>query len=181
MSTLPITRIPKERLNSLSYFDAVKRPDERVLFEGKIHWMVYVAPAIVATIGLLTFNLLSAIVFILAFFLFVRAYNRRNTTEIVITDKRVLLKKYLFARSAQQINLSKIETVDLIQSVFQRMFGSGYIIIRGTGGTWEPIGPVEKPVDLRNASEWGDDIAAKHPSQRWASRCDRASNKQGVR
>jgi uncharacterized membrane protein YdbT with pleckstrin-like domain len=153
----------------LAYFDRVKRPDEQVVFRGKIHWMIYLPALFWGALGVtlvlespalgnaiskpLSFPaILCGFLFLL--FAFVRwagAFYRRLTTEIYVTDKRVLVKRHLIARRTQEMNLSKVETVDVRQSIIQRLLGAGFVAVIGTGGSWEPFGPVESPLKLRNA------------------------------
>jgi uncharacterized membrane protein YdbT with pleckstrin-like domain len=147
----------------MSYFDRVKRLDEQIRFRGKIHWLIYWRAGLCATlgtvmwIGRLTLNLptlfwwFGLALMVIAFIQWAQAFYVRWTTEIFVTDKRVLVKRYLIARRTQEINLSKVETVDLRQSVIQRLLGAGFIAVIGTGGSLEPIGPVAAPVQLRNA------------------------------
>ena len=79
------------------------------------------------------------------------AWWRRLTTEIIVTDMRVIWKRNWVAVKTREINLSKIETVDIRQSIFDRLVGSGTVVMIGTGGSWEPVWPVAKPRVLRNA------------------------------
>ena len=73
------------------------------------------------------------------------------TTEMVITDKRVILKTGFVSRKTFEINLSKVETVIVDQSVFDRLFGSGSIKVVGTGGSSEPFKYIDKPLEFRRA------------------------------
>ena len=79
------------------------------------------------------------------------AWWRRLTTEIVVTDLRVIWKRNWLAVKTREINLSKIETVDIRQSIFDRLIGAGSVVMIGTGGSWEPLWPIAKPRALRNA------------------------------
>ena len=63
------------------------------------------------------------------------AWWRRLTTEIIVTDKRVIWKRNWVAVKTREINLSKIETVDIRQSIFDRLIGSGTVVMIGTGGS----------------------------------------------
>jgi uncharacterized membrane protein YdbT with pleckstrin-like domain len=101
--------------------------------------------------GTIIFTLFGALFVLKAFFSWAGAFYRRLTTEIFVTDKRVLIKRHLIARRTQEMNLSKVETVDVRQSIVERLLGAGFIAVIGTGGSWEPIGPVGSPVKLRNA------------------------------
>jgi uncharacterized membrane protein YdbT with pleckstrin-like domain len=76
---------------------------------------------------------------------------RRATTEIVVTDRRVLFKTGIVGRRTAEMNISKIETVDVLQGVWGRMLGFGTVLVRGTGAGLEPLKRVAAPVALRNA------------------------------
>jgi uncharacterized membrane protein YdbT with pleckstrin-like domain len=80
-----------------------------------------------------------------------RSWFVRVTTEIVVTDKRVIHKVGWIARHTEEINVSKVETVDVTQGVLERVLGSGTVLIRGIGGSWEPLRRVASPLRLRNA------------------------------
>ena len=92
-----------------------------------------------------------AILLLLAATTALDAWWRRLTTEIIVTDMRVIWKRNWIAVKTREINLSKIETVDIRQSIFDRLIGSGTVVMVGTGGSWEPVWPVAKPRILRNA------------------------------
>jgi uncharacterized membrane protein YdbT with pleckstrin-like domain len=80
-----------------------------------------------------------------------REWLRRATTKIVITDHRVLFKVGLIWRSTQEMNITKIESVDVDQGIWGRIPGFGSIKVHGTGGGWEPLRDVDDPVAMRNA------------------------------
>jgi uncharacterized membrane protein YdbT with pleckstrin-like domain len=47
------------------------------------------------------------------------------------------------------MNLNKIETVNVDQSIWGRIFGFGTITIVGTGGTRELVDSISKPLEFR--------------------------------
>lgn len=57
------------------------------------------------------------------------------TTEIALTNKRVIIKKGLLRRDADELRISKIEFVKVNQSITGRILGYSTISIVGTGGT----------------------------------------------
>jgi len=73
----------------------------------------------------------------------------RWTDEFVITNKRIIIKTGLIARKTVEMNLSKIETVNVDQSIFGRIFGYGKITIVGTGGTREWFPNIKNPLKFR--------------------------------
>jgi uncharacterized membrane protein YdbT with pleckstrin-like domain len=87
---------------------------------------------------------------LLALFTWLRAAIRRATTELAVTDRRVIYKSGLLARHTLEMNRSKVESVDVDQSILGRMFGFGTIVVRGTGGSLEPMRMVSDPLRFRS-------------------------------
>ena len=75
---------------------------------------------------------------------------RQATTELVLTDRRVIYKTGLFKRHTMEMNRSKVETVGVDQSVLGRLLNYGTVIVRGTGGSLEPIRKIDDPLTFRN-------------------------------
>ena len=145
-----------------AYYKKLVRPNEIVLHIGKLHWRVYlralalllIGAALIGAGGALQGPPLTIIGFLLllvAAVVALDAWWRRLTTEIIVTNMRVIWKRNWIAVKTREINLSKIETVDIRQSVFDRLIGAGAVVMIGTGGSWEPVWPVAKPRVLRNA------------------------------
>ncbi len=82
---------------------------------------------------------------------FLSAWFVRVTTEIVVTDKRIIHKVGWIARRTEEINITKVETVDVAQGIVGRIFDFGTVLIKGIGGSWEPLRRVASPLQLRNA------------------------------
>jgi len=74
---------------------------------------------------------------------------RRASTEIVVTTRRVLIKTGILERRTIELLLSKIESVDVTESVSGRMLGFGRVVLRGTGGTPETFERVANPLEFR--------------------------------
>jgi uncharacterized membrane protein YdbT with pleckstrin-like domain len=79
-----------------------------------------------------------------------RAFIRRTTTELAVTDHRVIYKRGLLARHTIEMNRDKVESVDVDQSLLGRIFGYGTIVVRGTGGSLEPIRNIGDPLTFRS-------------------------------
>src|SRR5687768_18417869 len=56
-----------------------------------------------------------------------------KTTEIAITNKRIIAKFGFISRSTIEINLPKVESVQVDQGVMGRMLDYGTIIVAGAG------------------------------------------------
>ena len=78
------------------------------------------------------------------------AFIRRATTELAVTDHRVIYKTGLLSRHTIEMNRDKVESVDVDQTVAGRIFGYGTIVVRGTGGSLEPIRNIADPLTFRS-------------------------------
>ena len=151
----------------MAYHTKVLQPDETVKEISRLHWSIYrpaillaviaIAIAVVAVIVVQqepqrTYCLYAAaVVAVLALLAFMGEWIRRRSTEIVVTDRRVIYKRGLLSRYTAEMNISKIETVDVMQSIGGRIFNYGTVLIRGTGSSIEPLRGIGAPLRLRNA------------------------------
>ncbi len=103
---------------------------EQVEYETSYHWIIF-------------FNLRAL------FTLFIAPIFDRWTSEFAITNKRVIIKIGWISRKTVELNLSKIESVNVDQSFWGRIFGYGDIRIIGTGGTREVFLKLAKPLEFR--------------------------------
>ena len=98
----------------------------------------------------LAFGIAAVIFALLALGAGVRAFVRRATTELAVTDHRVIYKTGLLARHTIEMNRDKVESVDVDQTLLGRILGYGTIIVRGTGGSLEPIRMIGDPLTFRS-------------------------------
>jgi uncharacterized membrane protein YdbT with pleckstrin-like domain len=78
------------------------------------------------------------------------AWWRRLTTEVTVTDNRIIYKRGFIRRHSFEMNMNKVESVHVNQSVFGRLFDYGDILIRGTGSSFEPLRLIARPLEFRN-------------------------------
>jgi len=83
--------------------------------------------------------------------LFIIPLIQSYTDEFVITNKRVIVKKGLIAIWTLEMNLQKIETVNVEQSIPGRLLGYGCLTLIGTGGTREKFNCIKSPIKFRKA------------------------------
>ena len=147
----------------MSYLARVLQPDETVRYRGKIHWLVYWPAALFLLVviaglyGYVTYAehqtiAIAAMLLGAAGFLagWLRGFIKRWSTEIAVTNRRVIFKEGLVARRTFEMNMDKIESVDVLQSVWGRIFGYGTIIVRGVGSGMEPLKGISAPIEFRN-------------------------------
>lgn len=77
----------------------------------------------------------------------------KATTEICLTSDRLILKRGMVARHVSEISVDRIEGVDVFQGIFGRIFGFGYVMVRGMGVGEIVLPQMEGPIDFRKAIE----------------------------
>jgi len=75
----------------------------------------------------------------------------RVSTVIAVTNHRLICKNGLIARHTVEMNLDKIESVDVDQTFLGRIFAFGKVTIRGVGTTIDPVRGIADPIGLRQA------------------------------
>lgn len=97
---------------------------------------------------------------ILAFFVFVMGLFRyahmmivKATTEIAVTNKRLVYKRGLVARYVGEINVDRVEGVNVLQGIFGRIFNFGRIMVRGMGIGEIVLPSIADPLKFRRAIE----------------------------
>lgn len=106
--------------------------NEKVAFEARLHWVIF-------------FTLRSF------FTLTIAAWLERWLSEFVITNRRIIIKTGFIARNTFEMNLSKIESVNVDQSVMGRILNYGSVTIIGSGGTKETFHNISHPIEFRKA------------------------------
>jgi len=148
----------------MKYLQRVLQPGETVVHESRLHPLIFLpallllALAIALLVASMQFTgdvkiglqAAAAIFAVFAIASWARAAIRRATTELAVTDRRVIYKAGLLARHTLEMNRSKVESVDVDQSILGRIFGFGTIIVRGTGGSLEPIRMISDPLTFRS-------------------------------
>jgi len=146
----------------MRYIERILQPGETLVYSGKIHWVIYVPAILLSLIALALLTLvksgptgMSWLIGSIAFWVaaavtFASAWFRRWTTEIDVTDRRIVYKRGLIKRHTVEMNMDKVESVDVDQSVMGRLLNYGDITIRGTGVGIEPLHGIGSPLEFRN-------------------------------
>lgn len=148
----------------MKYVEEVLQPGEKVLFVSTIHWLIYLPGVALLLAGLgLWFSTLhgesnhpilwaGALLLLAGGLLSVaRAWFRRWTTEIAVTNRRIILKRGFIRRQTVEMNMDRVESVDVSQSIPGRIFDYGDVLVRGVGVGLEPLHMIDSPIRLRNA------------------------------
>jgi len=150
----------------MRYVRRVLQPGETIVYTTRLHWLIYSQTLVLMIISIILLGAglsindnqnitmvlgIGAVVFaLIALFTGLRAFIRRAATELAVTDHRVIYKTGLLSRHTIEMNRDKVESVDVDQSLFGRIFGYGTVVVRGTGGSLEPIRNIGEPLTFRS-------------------------------
>jgi uncharacterized membrane protein YdbT with pleckstrin-like domain len=109
----------------MSYIEESLSSGEKVEGLFRFHWFAWVPIWLWLVLGLITFGL----TWLIALYEFLRL----RCTEQGVTNKRVILKKGIVSRKSEEMKVTSIETVEIDQGVWGRIFGFGTIKVTGRG------------------------------------------------
>jgi uncharacterized membrane protein YdbT with pleckstrin-like domain len=125
-----------------SYVEKALVQGEQVLYLGRISlWSLFPQ---------LFFGVLLTPV-VVGLFLLVPALVKYRSTELAVTNKRVIAKSGLVSRHTIELNVAKIESVQVEQGVLGRMFNYGSIVVAGGGNPFEQVAGIANPLGFRRA------------------------------
>lgn len=87
---------------------------------------------------------------LVALFRLIKVGIYKYSTEVAVTNKRVIAKFGFIEREVIELPLTKVESVIIDQSVLERVLGSGSIGVRGTGTGMAPVRYIDNPLEFRN-------------------------------
>ncbi|MGC1466487.1 MAG: PH domain-containing protein [Pseudolabrys sp.] len=143
----------------MRYIDHILQPGETVLRTSTVHWIVYLPgvalevlalAALIAGSALPLFMPIAAVCAVAGLALLFRGWFQRWTTEIDVTDRRIVYKRGFIRRHTVEMNMDKVESVDVDQSIMGRLFDYGDIVVRGVGVGLEPLRNIEAPLEFRS-------------------------------
>jgi uncharacterized membrane protein YdbT with pleckstrin-like domain len=108
-----------------------------------------------------TLKIVSFLVFILSVLKFAQMMIVKATTEIGVTDTRLVYKRGLVARAVGEINIDRIEGVNVLQGILGRIFGYGRVMVRGMGVGEVVLPPIAQPIRFKKAIEKARSLAKK--------------------
>ena len=159
----------------MSYVNSVLQPGERIIIRGHLHWIVYWHAILFLVLGIVLVSWekaggmgegmisYTAIAFAVLFVLsFLHGWFIRWITEIAVTDRRIIYKRGFINRHTEEMNMDKVASVDVDQSILGRILDYGTLHVIGTGGSQpaddgtkprgiEHLHRIASPLALRNA------------------------------
>jgi membrane protein YdbS with pleckstrin-like domain len=146
----------------ISYVERILQPGEQIRHISSIHWIVYWAGVGVTVLAAVAYWLsetrpltrlwlyTACALALVAVALLVQEWFTWWVTEIAVTNRRVIYKKGFIWRRTNEMNMDKVESVQVDQSILGRMLNYGTVTILGTGEGFETLRTIAGPIKPRN-------------------------------
>jgi uncharacterized membrane protein YdbT with pleckstrin-like domain len=143
-----------------SYVESVLAPGERVVHHAAIsHWNYAFSYLVgIVCLGIAASALASnsqgrapiaGAAALIGLAIILIAAIRRATTELVLTDRRIIAKRGFIRRDTVEMNLGKVESLHVNQGLLGRLLDFGDVTVVGTGSSLEPLRGISQPLELR--------------------------------
>ena len=124
----------------MSYIDESLVAGETILHRGRVSWW--------SQFGLVLLGVVTLIVVVGLIFL-AWAWVRVRSTEVAITNRRVIAKFGFIKRHTVEINLDKVEALRVEQGFWGRLLNYGTIFVSGAGTSVAPFPDIADPLVFR--------------------------------
>lgn len=126
-----------------SYVQSTLINNEKAIYEAKLSIWAKL-PTLILGFFLLFFYGAGLIVFLLVYLQYI-------STELAFTNKRVIAKFGFISRQTVELNIQKVESLQVTQGILGRIFNFGTIIISGAGNPQAPIPGISDPMAFRRS------------------------------
>jgi uncharacterized membrane protein YdbT with pleckstrin-like domain len=150
----------------MSYIEKTLMPHETIRAQANLHWKLYVPGSLVLVLGIAMVPVSRAaagIVLLIASVVLLRAYIKVATTELAVTNRRVVAKFGFLRRTTVELLHAKVESLRVEQTIPGRIFNFGSILIHGTGGATTPIPDIANPLAFRTRALTIIDESSRQP------------------
>ncbi len=124
-----------------SYVESVIGSGEKVEYEAQV--------SIWSFLPLFFLGLLLMLFYGLGLVFWAIAILRYLTTELVITDKKIISKFGFIQRDTIEMLLPKIESIQVNQSILGRILNYGSVVVSGAGNPQAPVPGIANPIEFR--------------------------------
>lgn len=130
---------------------------ERVIKRASVSWLSFLPRILIAAFLMMPYftnpamqeNAFSFAFMLIGAYLFLSAAIYIFTTELALTNKRIIAKFGFISRKTIELRLEKVESLSINQGIFGRLLNFGSVVVNGTGGTSTPIPSIDSPLDFR--------------------------------
>lgn len=129
----------------MGYIEESLSQDEEIKATFRLHW--------VAKLWLYLWLVLAIPSLGVTLFLALWEWLKLRNIEQGVTSKRVIYKSGIISRQSDEMKISSIETVEIVQSVWGRLLGFGTVKVTGRGVSDLVFRKIADPMDVKRRIE----------------------------
>lgn len=145
----------------MSYLKQSLAPGETIMAVFKLHWSMWIRFWVVIALGIVAIAALlvaqipwaALAAAIIATLIAGYQWLWLSAIEQGVTNRRVVRKTGIVSRTTTELRLASIETVDLHQTFWGRVFGFGNVEITGRGETAMVLERIARPIEVKRDIE----------------------------
>lgn len=133
--------------------------NDNVIYFARLHWIIFFGPILLLCFGIvLAFEIeplreIAIFLEIMALIWIGITWVTFHFSSLTIKPKQVIFRTGIVVRQTVDISLTKIESIDIRQSMIGALFRYGTLVITGTGGTRHLINFLNQPLTCRRYIE----------------------------
>lgn len=133
--------------------------DNNIVYQARLHRILFFWPLVLlagAVYAELYYNVLHPLPWVaggLALIWLFMIWTTYQFSYLIIRRKQIILRTGILVRRTVDIAVSKIESVDIRQSLLGSLLRYGSLVITGTGGTRQVVNYLNKPLTCRRYIE----------------------------
>ena len=135
------------------------KTENTIVYQAGLHWILFAWPLILGVVGMVLgiqfpyLNIPSIFLVFIAIAWGAMTWVTYHFSSLTIKQKQVILRSGMLVRQTFDIPMSKIESIDIRQSILGSLLHYGSVIITGTGGTKHVIDYLDNPLTCRRYIE----------------------------
>jgi len=150
----------------MSYIEDSLSKDEEIHEIYKLHWfskipmILWVIAVIAVAIALFSIDFLiemplwgKALIVAIPMLAAIYQWLYLSSIEQGTTNKRIVLKTGIISRDTEEMKMDSVETVEIDQSIFGRIFGFGDITVTGRGISNVVFKKIDDPIEVKKSIE----------------------------
>lgn len=132
---------------------------QQTVYQARLHWVLFLWPMLFLLfsvwlgVNFPSFHEVSLVFALVGLIWSALVWLTYQFSSLTIKKKQVVLRTGILVRQTVDVPLSKIESIDIKQSIIGSLFQYGSLVITGTGGTRQSMSYVAKPLTCRRYIE----------------------------
>lgn len=133
-----------------NYIEENLARDEKIIVKAQVTWLSQFWYLLFGGLFVLMALPSKNVIFFLLGIIFIAiAVIHVVTTELALTNRRIIAKSGLVRRNTIELKVNRVESLGVDQGVLGRMLNFGSITVKGIGGSHAPIPYIARPMEFR--------------------------------